>query len=236
MDFFSDINYRMAELIGITFFYPKQFVSLVIRFVINFIVVAVIARYFYFPKSNRRDYMFVFIIMSISIFMLVTLMEGDVMNTGAALGLFAIFGIIRYRTEAVPIREMTYLFMLVAVSVVNAMARAEYHPKSDYWSGVGLLTIVFANLMFIMLAWLFESSKLVSSNCSKYIKYDNVALIAPDRREELKADLEKRTGLKILKVEVGMIDFLKDSCLIRIYYDDPKDRGNSIEQITRMPR
>ena len=90
--------------------------------------------------------------------------------------------------------------------------------------------------MFIMLAWLFESSKLVSSNCSKYIKYDNVALIAPDRREELKADLEKRTGLKILKVEVGMIDFLKDSCLIRIYYDDPKDRGNSIEQITRMPR
>ena len=236
MDFFSDINYRMAELIGITFFDSKQFVSLVIRFVINFIVVAVIARYFYFPKSNRRDYMFVFIIMSISIFMLVTLMEGDVMNTGAALGLFAIFGIIRYRTEAVPIREMTYLFMLVAVSVVNAMARAEYHPKSDYWSGVGLLTIVFANLMFIMLAWLFESSKLVSSNCSKYIKYDNVALIAPDRREELKADLEKRTGLKILKVEVGMIDFLKDSCLIRIYYDDPMDRGNSIEQITRMPR
>lgn len=236
MDFFSDINYRMAELIRITFFDPKQFVSLVIRFVINFIVVAVIARYFYFPKSNRRDYMFVFIIMSISIFMLVTLMEGDVMNTGAALGLFAIFGIIRYRTEAVPIREMTYLFMLVAVSVVNAMARAEYHPKSDYWSGIGLLTIVFANLMFIMLAWLFESSKLVSSNCSKYIKYDNVALIAPDKREELKADLEKRTGLKILKVEVGMIDFLKDSCLIRIYYDDPKDRGNSIEQITRMPR
>ena len=210
--------------------------SLVIRFVINFIVVAVIARYFYFPKSNRRDYMFVFIIMSISIFMLVTLMEGDVMNTGAALGLFAIFGIIRYRTEAVPIREMTYLFMLVAVSVVNAMARAEYHPKSDYWSGVGLLTIVFANLMFIMLAWLFESSKLVSSNCSKYIKYDNVSLIARAKREELKEDLEKRTGLKILKVEVGMIDFLKDSCLIRIYYDDPKDRGNSIEQITRMPR
>lgn len=219
-----------------TFFDPKQFVSLVIRFIINFIVVTIIARYFYFPKSNRRDYMFVFIIMSISIFMLVTLMEGDVMNTGAALGLFAIFGIIRYRTEAVPIREMTYLFMLVAVSVVNAMGRAEYHPKSDYWSGIGLITILFANLMFILLAFLFESSKLVSSNCSKYIKYDNVALITPDKRDELKADLEKRTGLKILKVEVGMIDFLKDSCLIRIYYDDPKDRGNSIEQVTRMPR
>ncbi|HBC28780.1 MAG TPA: DUF4956 domain-containing protein [Prevotellaceae bacterium] len=236
MDIFYELNNRTAELIGITFFDPKQLVSLVIRFIINFAVVAVIARYFYFPKSNRRDYMFVFIIMSISIFMLVTLMEGDVMNTGAALSLFAIFGIIRYRTEAVPIREMTYLFMLVAVSVVNAMGRAEYHPKNDYWSGIGLVTIVFANLIFILLAYLFESSKLVSSNCSKYIKYDNVALIAPDRRDELKADLEKRTGLKILKVEVGTIDFLKDCCLIRIYYDEPKDRGNSIEQISRMPQ
>ena len=236
MDFFADINTNLAELIGITFFDPKQFVSLVIRFIINFVVVAIIARCFYFPKSNRRDYMFVFIIMSISIFMLVTLMEDDLMNTGAALGLFAILGIIRYRTEAVPIREMTYLFMLVAVSVVNAMGRAVYHPKSDYWSGVGLLTILFANAIFIMMAWLFESSRLVSSNCSKYIKYDNVALITPDKREELKADLEKRTGLKILKVEVGMIDFLKDSCLIRIYYDEPTDRGNSIEQVMRMPR
>ena len=236
MDIFYELNNRTAELIGITFFDPKQLVSLVIRFIVNFAVVAVIARYFYFPKSNRRDYMFVFIIMSISIFMLVTLMEGDVMNTGAALSLFAIFGIIRYRTEAVPIREMTYLFMLVAVSVVNAMGRAEYHPKNDYWSGIGLVTIVFANLIFILLAYLFESSKLVSSNCSKYIKYDNVALIAPDRRDELKADLEKRTGLKILKVEVGTIDFLKDCCLIRIYYDEPKDRGNSIEQISRMPQ
>ena len=146
MDFFADINTNLAELIGITFFDPKQFVSLVIRFIINFVVVAIIARCFYFPKSNRRDYMFVFIIMSISIFMLVTLMEDDLMNTGAALGLFAIFGIIRYRTEAVPIREMTYLFMLVAVSVVNAMGRAVYHPKSDYWSGVGLLTILFGRL------------------------------------------------------------------------------------------
>ena len=236
MDIFYELNNRTAELIGITFFDPKQLVSLVIRFIINFAVVAVTARYFSSPKSNRRDYMFVFIIMSISIFMLVTLMEGDVMNTGAALSLFAIFGIIRYRTEAVPIREMTYLFMLVAVSVVNAMGRAEYHPKNDYWSGIGLVTIVFANLIFILLAYLFESSKLVSSNCSKYIKYDNVALIAPDRRDELKADLEKRTGLKILKVEVGTIDFLKDCCLIRIYYDEPKDRGNSIEQISRMPQ
>ena len=126
--------------------------------------------------------------------------------------------------------------MLIAVSVVNALGKAEYHPKADYWDGFGIVTIVFVNLAFLCMVWLFESSKLVSTMCSKYIKYDNVALIAPDKREELKADLEKRTGLKILRIEVGMIDFLKDSCLIRIYYDEPKDRGNSIEQVMKMPR
>jgi hypothetical protein len=158
------------------------------------------------------------------------------MNIGAAMGLFAIFGIMRFRTEAVPIREMTYLFMLIALSVVNALARAEYHPKADYWDGVGLVTIAFVNLVFIGMAWVFESSRLVSSNCSKYILYDNISLIAPDKREEMKADIEKRTGLKILRMDVGTVDFLKDSCLVRIYYDEPLDRGNSIEEVTKMPR
>ena len=236
MDFFNDINYQLGNLIGLTLFDPQHFISLIMRFVINLAVVCIIARCFYFPRSQRRDYMFIFILMSASIFLLVSLMEGDGMNLGAAMGLFAIFGIMRFRTEAVPIREMTYLFMLIAVSVVNALGRAEYHPKADYWDGFGLVTIVFVNLIFVGMAWLFESGKLVSTLCSKYIKYDNVDLIAPDKREELKADLEKRTGLKILRIEVGMIDYLKDSCLIRIYYDEPKDRGNSIEGIMKMPR
>lgn len=236
MELFSQLNNDLGNLIGMTFFDPSDFLSLAIRFAINFAVVAIIARCFYFPKSNRRDYLFIFIIMAMSIFMLVSLMGGNAMNTGAALGLFAIFGIIRYRTEAIPIREMTYLFMLVAVSVVNAMGKAEYHAKADYWEGVGLVTILFANAVFIFLAWLFESSKLVNNSCSKYIKYDNISLIAPDKRDELKADLEKRTGLKILRLEVGVIDFLKDACLIRIYYDEPVDRGSSVEQMTKMPR
>jgi hypothetical protein len=236
MDFFNDINYQLGNLIGLTLFDPQHFISLVMRFAINLLVVTVIARCFYYPHGRRRDYMFVYILMSVSIFLLVSLMEGDGMNLGAAMGLFAIFGIMRFRTEAVPIREMTYLFMLIAVSVVNALGRAEYHPKADYWDGFGLVTIVFVNLVFICMAWVYESSRLVSSMCSKYIKYDNVALITPDKREELKADLEKRTGLKIQRIEVGMIDYLKDSCLIRIYYNEPLDRDNSIESIMKMPR
>ena len=236
MEFLNDINYQLGNMIGLTLFDPQHFISLVMRFVINYIVVTIIARRFYYPRSRRRDYMFIFILMSCSIFLLVSLMEGDGMNLGAAMGLFAIFGIMRFRTEAVPIREMTYLFMLIAVSVVNALSRAEYHPKADYWDGFGLVTIVFVNAIFVGMAWLFESGKLVSSSCSKYILYDNVSMVAPEKRHELKVDLEKRTGLKITRLEVGTIDFLKDACMIRIFYDEPKDRGSSIEGMVKMPR
>ena len=236
MDFIQDLNYQLGNLIGLTLFDPQHFVSLVMRFLINLVAVSVIARFFYFPHSQRRDYMFIFILMSASIFLLVSLMEGDNMNIGAAMGLFAIFGIMRFRTEAVPIREMTYLFMLIALSVINALARAEYHPKADYWDGFGIVTILFVNLVFLGMAWIFESSKLVSTSCSRYIRYDNVSLIAPDKREELKADLEKRTGLKIDRIEVGLIDFMKDGCLIRIFYNNEADRGNSIEEMVKIPR
>jgi hypothetical protein len=234
MDFINNLNYELGNLIGLTLFDPQHFISLVMRFFINLIAVSIIARFFYFPRSHRRDYMFIFILMSASIFLLVSLMEGGNMDLGAAMGLFAIFGIMRFRTEAVPIREMTYLFMLIALSVINALARAEYHPKADYWDGFGLVTILFVNLVFVGMAWLFESTKLVSTSCSKYIRYDNVSLVSPDKRDELKADLEKRTGLKIDRIEVGIIDFMKDSCLIRIFYNNDADKGNSIEELVKI--
>ncbi|MBP5770732.1 MAG: DUF4956 domain-containing protein [Bacteroidaceae bacterium] len=233
---FTQINNELGNLFGVTLFDPQQFISLVIRFMINLVVVTVVARKFYFPRSHRRDYMFIFILMAMSIFLLVSLMDGGGMQLGAAMGLFAIFGIMRFRTEAVPIREMTYLFMLIALSVINALAHGDYHPKADYWDGVGIVTILFVNIVFIVMAWLFESSKVLEQECSKIIKYDNVSLITASRRDELKADLEKRTGLKISRIEVGMLDFLKDSALIRIFYEDPEDVGNSIARYGRVPR
>lgn len=217
-----------GTFLGLGWGHMDDFYSLLIRLVINFAMVGIIARCFYYPKSKRRDYLFIFIIMAMSIFLLVSLMEGSKMKTGAALGLFAIFGIIRYRTEAIPIREMTYLFMLVSTSVVNAMV------VKMHWENI--FSLALANLFFIFLAWLFESSKIISDSCSKYIKYDNVNLIAPEKRAELIADLEKRTGLKILSVEVGTVDFLKDSVLLRIFYDEPMDKGSSMATVARLPR
>ncbi len=232
----TQINYVLGNLFGVTLFDPQQFISLVLRFLINLIVVGIIARRYYYPHSKRRDYMFIFILMSMSIFLLVSLMDGGGMQLGAAMGLFAIFGIMRFRTEAVPIREMTYLFMLIALSVINALAHGDYHPKADYWDGVGIVTILFVNTAFVVMCALFESSKVISQECSRIIRYDNVSLITPEKREELKADLEKRTGLKITRIEVGMMDLLKDSTLIRIFYNDPEDVGNSIARYGRMPK
>ena len=122
---FTQINYELGQQFGLTLLDPQQFISLSLRFLVNLIVVTIIARCFYFPRSHRRDYAFIFILMAMSIFLLVSLMEGEGMNIGAAMGLFAIFGIMRFRTEAVPIREMTYLFMLIALSVVNAVAHGD---------------------------------------------------------------------------------------------------------------
>lgn len=233
---FTQLNNELGNLFGVTLFDPQQFISLCIRFFINLIVVSIVARKFYYPRSHRRDYMFIFILMAMSIFLLVSLMDGGGMQLGAAMGLFAIFGIMRFRTEAVPIREMTYLFMLIALSVINALAHGDYHPKADYWDGVGIVTILFVNIVFIVMAWLFESTRVLGQDCSRIIKYDNVTLVTPEKRAELKADLEKRTGLKINRIEIGMLDFLKDSALIRIFYDDPEDVGNSIARYGRMPK
>ncbi len=199
--------------------------ELITRFLINMVVIGAIVRCFYYPKSRRRDYLFAFMLLSVSIFLLIYLMEGSKMKIGAALGLFAIFGIIRYRTEAIPIREMTYLFYLVSLSVINGMA-----------TKLSLAELLLSNGLFIAVAWMFESNRLVHHVCSKYIRYDNVSLILPEKRAELIADLERRTGLKIIRLDVGSVDFLKDSVLIRIYYDEPGIAANTMEEVTKLPK
>ena len=132
------------------------------RFMINIIVVGLIVHVFYYSKSKRRDYYFTFMMISVSIFMLVYFMGDSKLKTGVALGLFAIFGIIRYRTEAVPIREMTYLFFLVAISVVNGMSEE-----------LTMLELLIPNIIFILSVWVLESKILVKHEASKIIFYDN---------------------------------------------------------------
>ena len=208
---FSASNFAVTPLLG----------SLFLSLLINLITVWVVVHFFYYPKGRRRDYYFTFIMLSVSIFMLIALLLQDSadMGIGAALGLFAIFGIIRYRTESVPIREMTYLFFLVALSVLNG--------KSD---NLTLLEQIIVNAAFVVCVWICENFLTHSNEGCKFVKYDNIELIKPERYDELKADLEERLGLKIIRVEVGAVDFLTDMTMLRVFYLDSEKRIKSVDR------
>ncbi len=201
------------------------FWNLLIHFFINTLVVAFIIHFFYYRKSHRRDYYFTFILISISIFMMIFLLGDVKIKVGFALGLFAIFGIIRYRTESMPVREMTYLFAIISISVINALV-----VDLSYLEQAG------ANLIFILSFWLCESNHWLKHISEKLVQYDRVDLILPVKREELIADLQKRTGLHILRVEVGHIDFIRDSAILKIYYEPEGDEINTTDVLSKMPR
>ena len=199
--------------------------ELLIRFVLNTAVIALIVRVFYYPKSKRRDYFFTFILISISVFLLIFLMGGVKLKIGFALGLFAIFGIIRYRTESVPIREMTYLFLIIAVSAINGLA-----------TSISYVELLATNLLFIISIWVCESHRWVKHVASKLVLYDNIRLITPEHEAELIEDLKKRTGLNILRVEVGAIDFSKDTAMVKVYYEPLSNEINSVDNVGRLPK
>lgn len=200
--------------------------NLLIGFFINLLFVGIVVRGFYYPKCKKGEYFFTFILIAISIFLLIYLLGGVKLKTGFALGLFAIFSIIRYRTEQVSIREMTYLFIIIAMSAINGLVIEELSYSE----------MILANLLFIASVWVCESNLVIRHLSYKVIKYDNIALITPDKEEELIADLKKRTGLEIVKVEVGGIDFLKDAAIIKMYYR-PADGNatNSVDTTIKAP-
>ncbi len=195
-----------------------DFLQLIVRFMFNVAVVGSIVAFLYYPKAKRRDYSFTFMLISLSIFMMIFLLGSVKIKVGFALGLFAIFGIIRYRTEQMPVREMTYLFVIIAISVINAL--------STNFSWAELLA---TNVMFYIGVMVTEWSRWLKHVSRKTIKYDRIDLIVPERRQELIADLEARTGLNILKVEIGDLDFLKDMAIIRISYEPENNDINTTD-------
>ena len=198
--------------------------SLLLAFFINLVAILIVVRGLYYPKCKRGEFFFTYILIAISTFMLIYVLGDVKLKAGIALGLFAIFSIIRYRTEQVAIREMTYLFIIIALSAINGLTVSE----------LSLGEVIIINLLFILSIWICESKVLISHYSYKVIKYDNVNLITPDKREELIADLEKRTGLKIEKVEVGSIDFLKDAAIVKMYYKSAAS-NNSVDTTLKAP-
>lgn len=204
------------DLLGVPFVEGYDFLTMLLRFSFNTVMVWIMIHCLYYPKSQRRDYYFTFMLISISIFFMIYLLGGVKLKVGFALGLFAIFGIIRYRTESMPVREMTYLFSIIAMSVINALATT-----------ISYIELITTNAIFVLAAWFFESYVLLKHVSTKLIQYDRIALITPERYDEMLIDLKQRTGLNITKAEVGAIDFLRDMAIVKIYYESGMYEDNS---------
>ncbi len=200
-------------------------VEMLMRFLVNLVVVTIIIHLLYYPKSRRTDYYFTFMLISISIFFLIFLLGSVKLKIGFALGLFAIFGIIRYRTESMPVREMTYLFVIIAVSVINALAAEDCYVE-----------LLMANALFILSIWILESNRWLKHISEKHILYDRIDLIDPVHYNEMMEDLKKRTGLDIKRFDVGAIDFLRDTAMVKIYYDMKGNEHNLVDTMFKIPK
>ena len=208
-----------VEIFGMPLIDVRDFLKLLFRFALNTVMIVVLVRYLYYQTTKRKDYLFTYFLISFIVFLLCYLLENVKLELGFALGLFAIFGIIRYRTRQIEIREMTYLFLVIGVSVINALA----NKKISY------AELMFTNLALITITFLLERVLLLRHESRKTIEYDRIEYIKPENVELLKADLEERTGLVINTVEIGKIDFLKDSARVVISYYESHNTVNAAD-------
>jgi len=202
------------EFLGAPIFDSEDFFRLVLKTFFNLSVVLIIARGIYYPLTKNKDYLFTYLLISLTVFVLCVLLDDVKLQLGFALGLFAIFGIIRYRTDPIPIKEMTYLFLVIGLSVVNALANKK----------ISHTELLFANAVIIFVTYGMERLWLLRHESRKNIVYEKIELIVPDKKDELLDDLRKRTGIDIIRFEIKRIDFLRDVANICIYYyDETKD-------------
>ena len=202
------------KLFGVELLDFSEFSELLVRFFFNLAVVLTIVRGIYYPLTKRKDHLFTLLLISMVVFLLCMLLSSVKLQMGFAMGLFAVFSIIRYRTDAIPIKEMTYLFVVIGVSVINALS----NKKISY------LEIVFSNLVLIAIIYGLEKIWLLRHESSKLIMYERIEFIKPDRRADSVADLVSRTGIKINRVEGGKIDFLEDAAQLMIFYYEDENR------------
>ena len=211
-DKIDDLKYLETEeskqYLGTPIYDNNDFWKLILKGVFNFLIILIIVRYIYYPVTRNKDYLFTYLLISLTVFLLCFLLDNVKLELGFDLGLFAIFGIIRYRTDPIPIKEMTYLFLVIGISVINALA----NKKISY------AELLFANLVIVFVTFGMERLWLLRHETRKNITYEKIELIAPERRDELIQDLKDRTGLDVVRVEIRRIDFLKDTANLRIFY------------------
>jgi len=195
------------EVMNLTWM-DDDFYTLLMRMTINLVFTTIIIRYLYYPLTKRKDYLFTYYLIGMITFLLCFGLKKLDIDTGMGLGLFAIFGIIRYRTNPIEIKEMTYLFVVIGISVVNSLASNK----------ISLAEMGLINVSVVALTYGLEYLWLIKHETRKTIVYERIDLIKPESYEEMMTDLETRTGLSINRFEVGKINFLDDTAQVRIYY------------------
>lgn len=197
------------RFLGIKIINVADFTELVVRLALNLLVIFLIVHFIYARNSRRKDFYFSFLAVGSVIFLLSFLLNSVKLELGFAFGLFAIFGIIRYRTDTIPIKEMTYLFIVIAVSVINALANKK----------VSYAELTFTNAAIVLGLWLLEKRLMLKQEGSVKLIYEKIENINTTNHETLLADLRERTGIDIKRFEIKKIDFLKDVAEIILYFN-----------------
>ena len=198
---------------NITWF-DSDFYTLILRLSINLLFLIVVIRYLYYPKAKRKDYLFTYFLIGFMTFFLCFGLKKLDIDTGMGLGLFAIFGIIRYRTNTIEIKEMAYLFIVIGLSVINSLASNK----------ISIAELIFINVSACLLTYLIEYVFLLRNESRKIILFEQIELIKSLNKAELKLNLEERTGLTINRIDIAKINYVNDTADIKIFYfeDDQK--------------
>lgn len=193
----------------------SDFSSFLLSFAFNLLVAVILVRFIYYPSTHNKRYVFTFLAFNTIIYFVLSFMNSIEIGIGVGFGLFAIFSILRYRTDPIPIREMTYLFVIAALPVMNSAS-----STGSVWP-----QLIAANVAILLILFVLEKEWGFHYEASKSIKYEKIELIKPDKQAELISDLENRTGLHIKKVNIGKINFLRDTVELQIIYEN----GDTLE-------
>jgi hypothetical protein len=195
--------------------------ELLFKFGIDAIVLFVLIRIIYYPIHRKKENLFTYFVFNVLIFFLCILMNNVKLSMGFGFGLFAVFSIMRYRTEQLSVKDMTYLFAVITLAVINALVSKK----------VSLAELLFTNGMILVLVYVLAHVWLTRHEAMRQLIYERIELIKPEHRAQLFADLQQRLGIKVSRVEIGRIDLLRDTAQLRVFYfEDEQDHATFVEQ------
>ena len=187
----------------------KLGVKFFIRLLINLSTVFVLINVIYVRYNKKHDFIFTYYSFNLVIFLITYLLNKVEMSMGAAFGLFAVFSMLRYRTEGILMKDMTYLFLCIALGLINAVSKGDWEPA-------------IISLIVLLVTFILDSNLVFKKEFAKSILYEKIELILPENQELLLEDLKSRTGLSIHRVVIGDLNFLRDMAIIQVYYYDEK--------------